>query len=83
MAGLLTNVEVWVLRNGYLRTVSGWEHSSTKRNCPCAVRVPGGVGRKVSHRRVLLRENVRFLFFHQKNNPGRNAYGLYIMSKEL
>ena len=38
--------EVWVLRNGCLRTVSGWEQSSTKQNFPCAARVPGGVNCK-------------------------------------
>ena len=29
-----------VPRNERLRTVSGWEQSSTKRDCPCAVGVP-------------------------------------------
>lgn len=62
MAGPFVNVEVWVLRNGYLRTVSGWEHSSTKRNLPCAARKPGGVDCRVSHRRVLLRKYTRFLY---------------------
>ena len=42
----ISGVEVWVLRNGCLRTVSGWEQSSTKQNFPCAVRVPGGVNCK-------------------------------------
>ena len=35
--------DVWVLRGGNLRTRSGWEHSSLKKNLPGDVRVPGGV----------------------------------------
>lgn len=61
MAALFSGDEVWVLRNGHLRTVSGWEHSSTKQNRPCAVRVPGGVGRGVSRRSVLQKPDMRFL----------------------
>lgn len=37
----ISDVDVWVLRNGNLRIVSGQEWSSTKRNLPCAVRKPG------------------------------------------
>ena len=55
--------EVWVLRNGCLRTVSGWEQSSTKQNFPCAARVPGGVncrgngyGRRFEVRRMVFEQ---------------------------
>lgn len=55
--------EVWVLRNGCLRTVSGWEQSSTKQNFPCAARVPGGVncrgngyGRQFEVRRMVFEQ---------------------------
>ncbi len=53
MAASFSGDEVWVLRNGHLRTVSGWEHSSTKQNRSCAARVPGGAGGGVSRRSVL------------------------------
>ena len=33
--------EAWAPRNGRYRTVSGWEHSSTKVNLSCAVGYPG------------------------------------------
>ena len=38
-----SGVDVWVLRGGNLRTRSGWEHSSLKKNLSGDVRVPGGV----------------------------------------
>lgn len=56
------SVDTKVLCNVILSTVSGWEHSSTKRNLPCAARKPGGVDCRVSHRRVLLRKYTRFLY---------------------
>ena len=37
----ISGVDVWVLRNRTLWTVSGQEWSSTKQNHLCAVRVPG------------------------------------------
>lgn len=40
------NVDTKVLCDAMLSTVSGWEHSSTKWNLSCAVRVPGGVNCK-------------------------------------
>ena len=36
---LISGVDVWVLRDGNLRTVSGQECSSTKQDLPGAVRV--------------------------------------------
>ena len=38
---LVDNDEVWVLRNGTLRTGSGLDGSSPKESVPCAVRWPG------------------------------------------
>ena len=37
----ISGVDAWVLRNRNLRTVSGWEHSSTKKDLLCAARSPG------------------------------------------
>lgn len=37
----VSDADVWVSRNGNLRTVSGQECSSTKWNLSCAVRMPG------------------------------------------
>ena len=37
---LISGVDVWVSRDGKLRTVSGQECSSTKETISCAVRVP-------------------------------------------
>jgi len=41
MLASVSDVDVLVLRDGNLWTVSGWEQSSTKQDLPCAVRVPG------------------------------------------
>jgi hypothetical protein len=38
---LLSGADVWVSCNENFRTVSGWEHSSTKEELSCDVRVPG------------------------------------------
>ena len=50
--------------------MSGWEHSSTKKNRSCAARVPGGVAILVSHRRVLLREDTRYFYVGKGNVMG-------------
>ena len=42
----VSGIEVWVLRNRNLRTGSGQECSSHKKNLLCAARVPGGVNCK-------------------------------------
>ena len=53
--------EAWAPRNGRYRTVSGWEHSSTKVNLSCAVGYPGWSSRSFFIYRDI---NSKFFRYH-------------------